>query len=176
MADIDEEFVEALRASDAPEALKRLVATGAQLTDVDPVNEAVELGRADLVDLLLSSNPALIEAFDPYLYWSPLRTAARRGDVAMAQHLIDLGAKVDGRNERAYNETALHDAVELGHYDVARLLIEYGADPTIKGGMGLTPLHHAKERIRTPELYELLVNARQVASAAALRRSRRKSR
>ncbi len=53
----------------------------------------------------------------------------------------------------------MFEAVREGHYDVARLLLEHGADPTIKGGMGLTPIDHADKRIRMPELRELLLEA-----------------
>jgi len=55
MADIDEDFEEALHGPDAHDALEHLVASGARLTCVGPLLEAVELGRTDLVDLVLFS-------------------------------------------------------------------------------------------------------------------------
>jgi ankyrin repeat protein len=161
-------------AFDDVEVLKQLVASGARLSDVDVLLHAVSIGRTDLVDIFVSSNRDLLNAFDEDLSWTPLIQAANVGDVSMVQHLLDLGAEVDARDEFRHNETALHMAVNMGHYDVARLLIEYGADPTIKGGMGLTPLDRAKRRIRMPELYELLLNAREIASAAALYRAKSK--
>ena len=43
----------------------------------------------------------------------------------------------------------LHDAVENNHVEVARLLLAYGADPSIATYSGLTPLKlaHSKKMI-----------------------------
>lgn len=100
----DDDFWDAFRAPDETEALRRLIASGARLRHIDPLMWAVSEGRIDLVDLMLSSNPELLNAFDTDLAWTPLMQAADVGDVKMARHLIERDAEVDARDECAYNE------------------------------------------------------------------------
>jgi len=59
-----------------------------------------------------------------------LRRAAGRGDVAAVKALLDSGAAVDAAN--SYGATALTFAADKGHIEVARLLLERGADPNRK--------------------------------------------
>eukprot|EP01051_Picozoa_sp_SAG22_P015752 SAG22_NODE_2108_length_2993_cov_7.220654_1_plen_253_part_00 len=84
-----------------------------------------------------------------------LREAAERGDVAVVQRELYLGAAVDG--EPATARTALHRAADRGWVDVVRLLIRYAADvnrPT--GHSGETALHLAASRDHTECVRELL--------------------
>jgi ankyrin repeat protein len=57
--------------------------------------------------------------------------------VDVARVLIEAGADVNKRCE--HGRTALHMAAAWGHADVAELLLENGADPTIVDDEGLTP-------------------------------------
>jgi outer membrane protein assembly factor BamB len=61
---------------------------------------------------------------------SPLRAAARRGDSAEVQRLID--AKEDINAASDYGVTALAMACDHGHEEVVRILIRAGADPNTK--------------------------------------------
>lgn len=61
---------------------------------------------------------------------SPLRSAARRGDVTEVQRLID--AKEDFNAMSDYGVTALAMACDHGHEEVVRLLLLAGADPNTK--------------------------------------------
>ncbi|MDQ6942506.1 MAG: ankyrin repeat domain-containing protein, partial [Candidatus Eremiobacteraeota bacterium] len=73
--------------------------------------------------------------------------------------LIDAGADVNAHDESRIGDTALLLAVQHGLFDIAKILVEHGADPTIPGWMGRTPLDHARDRKRMPELYDLLKSA-----------------
>ena len=61
---------------------------------------------------------------------SPLRSAARRGDAAQVQRLIE--AKEDLNAESDYGVTALAMACDHGHEEVVRLLLQAGANPNTK--------------------------------------------
>ncbi|XP_013417463.1 cortactin-binding protein 2 isoform X2 [Lingula anatina] len=55
----------------------------------------------------------------------------------LTENGLDLTAEVDGKN-------ALHLAVECGHFECLKLLLEHGANPNTSGKTdGLTPLHAA---------------------------------
>ena len=67
--------------------------------------------------------------------------AARVGDLAGVQALLDSGADVNAKHENGM--TPLHLAATWGHKEVAELLIDNGADVNAKEEVGWTPLHYA---------------------------------
>lgn len=160
-------------AFDDPVALRLLIASGKRFDDHGLLTHAVDTSRPDLVEIFLDANPGMLDAFDPDLSWTALAYAARNGDVDMVRYLIERGANVDAHDAARAGETALYEAVSCGHFEVARLLVEHGADPNIPGFMQHTALGVARRRIRAPEFYELLSNARTIAAAAL--RARRKA-
>ncbi len=70
---------------------------------------------------------------------APLLLAAREGSVEAAALLIEYGANINGRD--AWENTAL--TVSLGHPELARLLVERGADANAASPSGRTPLMSA---------------------------------
>ncbi|BBN11353.1 hypothetical protein MPTK1_5g11190 [Marchantia polymorpha subsp. ruderalis] len=83
--------------------------------------------------------------------WTPLHVAARIGDLAEVQRLLDEGADVNAPawGPKAPGTTPLHLAATGGHLHVMDELLERGAniEARTKGGCGWTPLHNAaKER------------------------------
>ncbi len=56
--------------------------------------------------------------------------AARKGDAAAVQALLDKGADVNAKFR--YGTTALFKASERGHTEVVKLLLARGADPSVK--------------------------------------------
>jgi ankyrin repeat protein len=67
----------------------------------------------------------------------PLGTAAFVRSVPLARLLLDSGAEVNGRGEGGF--TALHSAAQNGDEDLARLLLERGADPSLATDDGKLP-------------------------------------
>ena len=59
----------------------------------------------------------------------PLSRAALRGSAEEINLLLKAGADINAQGEHGY--TALHEAVEQGHLDLVKLLIQWGADPSI---------------------------------------------
>ena len=70
---------------------------------------------------------------------TPLMTCARAGSVGAVTALLDHGAEVDGK-ERSQDQTALMWAVSERHAEVARTLIDRGADVHARSKRGFTPL------------------------------------
>ena len=103
------------------EAVRRELAAG---VDVDVVN-----GRAENGD---GGNTAL---------WFAAQGPWPNG-VAVARVLLEAGADVNKQCE--HGRTALHMAAAWGHADVAQLLLENGANPTIVDGEGMAPPNVAR--------------------------------
>jgi truncated hemoglobin YjbI len=83
-----------------------------------------------------------------------LHQAARRGNVSVAQALLDHGATIDAQD--AKGQTPLRRAVNCRQLEIVRLLVRHGADPHKADRRGVTPLGAA----RTPEMKLVLGDAR----------------
>ena len=77
---------------------------------------------------------------------SPLYVAARYGHTNIAQHLIELGANVNGM---CRGTLPLHIAVEKGHTELALSLIKHGASIDQRDADQKLPLHVAVEHDHT---------------------------
>jgi ankyrin repeat protein len=100
-----------------------------------------------------------INAFDD-LSRTPLHYAAIGGHIPAVRYLIDAGADVNAHEEEKIGETPLGAVAANCTFDMANILIEAGADPTILGWMTLTALDRSCERKR-PEgkkVHKLLVD------------------
>src|SRR5262249_130959 len=73
---------------------------------------------------------------------TPLHQAARHGNVAVAEALLDHGATIDSRD--AKDHTPLRRAVNCRQIEIVRLLIRRGPDPRAADRSGATPLDVAR--------------------------------
>lgn len=71
-----------------------------------------------------------------------------------ADRLLRAGAGLDTRDD--YGNTPLHCAVWAGRVDVARVLLDLGADPGIRNSDGLTPADLASQGLSAGAFEELL--------------------
>jgi uncharacterized protein len=81
--------------------------------------------------------------------WTPLHYAASRAEpdsVAMVRLLLEHHAYIDA--ESPNRSTPLMLAAMYGHADVARLLLEEGADPSLRNEQGLTAVDFARRAER----------------------------
>ena len=97
---------------------------------------------------------------DPFdgLGSTPLHYAAKRGHLDVMRLLLAAGADVNAHDESVIGNTALGDVASCT-IEVANMLVDAGADPTIPGWMQLTALDKARERkkpegLRVRELLE----------------------
>ena len=77
-----------------------------------------------------------------------------RGNLEVAQVLLHKDVNVNAVKNKGNKETPLHDACMNGHVSTAQLLLEHGADRTIRNGDGLTAFQCAKSKGHT-EVTEL---------------------
>ncbi|XP_046972905.1 CARD- and ANK-domain containing inflammasome adapter protein-like [Vanessa cardui] len=78
------------------------------------------------VQQMLEDRPALISVVNANNGYTPLATAARKGDVSMVRFLLSADAEIE--QPSSTGQTPLHLAVLAGHVAVADLLLEKGAD------------------------------------------------
>lgn len=123
------------------------------------LHRAAEAGDLKEIDALLKEGVP-INAFDQDLSRTPLHYAVIAGHVDAVRCLIDAGADVNAHEEEKIGETPLGAVAANCTFEMAKILIDAGADPTIPGWMCLTALDRSEERQR-PEgkkVHKLLVD------------------
>ncbi len=107
---------------------------------------------ADVARVLLAAGATVDIASGPTC-GTALHQAARRGNVSVAQAMLDHGATIDARDVKG--QTPLRRAVNCRQLEIVRLLVQHGADPHAADRRGVTPLDVA----RTAELRRILADA-----------------
>lgn len=106
------------------DAVRALVGAGADYPGYALIS-AIYAGRDDIARFLLDSGAsANVGSWGQ----TPLMAAADKGSLAMAQLLISRGADV--RAQDSQSRGPLHMAASGGHYELCRLLLEAGVDPS----------------------------------------------
>lgn len=112
------------------------LATPASLT------QAIRRGDVKKVQAMLASNPQLVDSREGKFGSPPLHTAVSKHQVAVVKLLLQRGANVNGGNDMRI--TALHLCAQFNYPDLARLLLDSGADPNILTKTGVSPLRLAE--------------------------------
>jgi ankyrin repeat protein len=102
--------------------------------------EAAAAGRVACLQKILDADRTAIGQFSPDGY-PPLGLAAFFGRRDAVTLLLDRGADVNAAARNAQRVTALHAAVAGPDPDIARLLLDHGADPNARQEAGFTALH-----------------------------------
>jgi len=110
-----------------------------------PICEALSEDRSE-AEALSELVMLLLPAVDVVLtdtHDSPLHIAAKYGQVEAARLILEVHGPTYINKFNRVNNTALHHAVLHGDQTMVDLLLEAGADKTIRGRYGWTPLHLA---------------------------------
>jgi ankyrin repeat protein len=118
---------------------------------------AAQDGDLSLIKHLLAEGSD-VNAFDN-LGMTALHWAAKKEHHDVASLLIEAGAAVNARDEFRIADTALGEIAGNCSFEMARLLVDAGVDPRIRGWMQLNAPDRAKDRKRGvgPRVYALLV-------------------
>lgn len=110
--------------------------------------DAVFAGNANKLSALLDAEPALLDVRSGDTGNAMLHHAAYRGKPTVVRELLRRNANVNILN--AYGCTPLQDCVSGndGTAEIASLLLDKGADPTIPNRSGETPLQRAMAKNR----------------------------
>ena len=123
------------------------------------VFEAAAVGRADRLRELLDDDPSLANAWAGDGF-QPLGLASFFGHVEAARLLVERGAEVNSASRNKMKVMPLHSAAATGdpdsRYELAKVLLEAGADPNARQQDAFTPLMEA-DRLGDARLRELLV-------------------
>jgi uncharacterized protein len=119
------------------------------------VFEAAAVGRSERLRELLDEDPALANAWAEDGF-QPLGLASFFGHVEAARLLVERGAEVNSASRNEMKVMPLHSAAATSdpdaRYELAKLLLEHGADPNAVQQDRFTPLmeadQHADERLR----------------------------
>lgn len=106
------------------------------------VGNASHGGQGAAVVCTLASSGANVNAQEKLKHCTALHMAARRGNVQVAEALLDCGADAEARDK--LGDTPLHRAVKCGKADMVAFLLSRGADVHAKGKRGLTPWQVAR--------------------------------
>jgi len=126
--------------------------------DITDLHSAATEGNLQKVRELMGSCP--LDAFDD-CGKTALHYAVEHEHRDIAKVLLDAGADVDAHDLRLIGDTPLASVAGKCSLATATLLIEAGADPTIRGWMQLSAIDHARDRKRGdgPLIYQLLIKA-----------------
>jgi uncharacterized protein len=113
-----------------------LLASGLELN----VFEAAATGRAYRVRVLISKAPTLANEFARDGF-TPLGLAAFFGNKEVVEVLLAGGANPNLQSKNAFKAVPLQSAAVRGRLEIARMLVEHGAETNVRGEGGYTPLH-----------------------------------
>lgn len=120
--------------------------TALLLKYVDDLNlfEASAAGKFDVVAHLLYSHPDAVNEFAEDGF-TPLGLACYFGRFEVARCLVLKGADVNLPSNNGFNVFPIHSAAAGDYTDIARMLIDNGANVNVKQQAGATPLHSAAQ-------------------------------
>jgi ankyrin repeat protein len=119
------------------------------------VFEAAAVGKTERLRELLDEDPSLANAWASDGF-QPLGLASFFGQTAAVRLLLGRGAEVNSASRNEMQVMPLHSAAATGdpetRYEIAKLLLEQGADPNARQQDDFTPLmaagQHGDERLR----------------------------
>ena len=118
-----------------------LLDSGAELN----IFEAAATGQTQRLAALINQDPALVSAYSPDGF-TALSLAVFFGHAETVNALLAAGAPVNAASRETMKMSPLGSALAAERNDIARTLIDHGADVNAKAENDLTPLHTAAAR------------------------------
>jgi len=120
------------------------------------LHRAAEVGRVDQLRLLLMKGDGanFLESQDEFGN-TPLSVASRFGNLDCVSFLLDKGASVNNYGEVA-DYSSLQYALSEGYEEIARLLLNKGADPTDFPPLSESPISLAKSQMLSSSIIKSL--------------------
>jgi uncharacterized protein len=123
------------------DVVEALLASGVQLS----LFEAAATGQTARVRTLIEADPALVNSYSPDGFTS-LSLAVFFGHPETVNALLEAGAEVNAASRETMKLTPLASAMATAQIEIAKTLIEHGANVNAKAASELTPLHTAAAR------------------------------
>ena len=119
---------------------------------VDPIIfYAIKNHKIDLLENILSNDPAAIDVLDSYGY-KPLHEAVWLNKCEIIKLLLKHNASIDGID--IYGFTPIFNAVTRGNLDMVKFLVQCGASVCSRSHQGTTVLNYARSHNNTSvEIY-----------------------
>jgi ankyrin repeat protein len=136
-----------------------LLASGVELN----IFEAAATGQTDRVRTLIENDPALVNAYSPDGFM-PLGLAAFFGHLETVKALLAAGAPVNAASRETMKMSPLGSALAAERNDIARALIDHGADVNARAENDLRPLHTAAARGNLESATLLLENGADIGA------------
>lgn len=138
--------------NDDKAAVQKLVGQGANIgaTNIygwNPLLIAAKKGYLEVAKTLIDTDHSIINTSDSAGYTalhSLVNNNVSQKNTDLIKYLISLGANVNIQTEDDFKITPLHIAAKNGDCEIARILLDAGANRNIKNAGGRTPLDTAK--------------------------------
>jgi ankyrin repeat protein len=137
---------------DQPVITDLLIRRGAPLD----LFEASAAGRLEQVRELIEADPGGVNSFAPDGF-QPLGLASFFGHLELVEYFLAQGAEVNTPSRNGLRVRPLNSAAAGQRLEIARLLLEHGADANARQGEDFTPLHAAAENGQV-EMVRLLLD------------------
>jgi len=133
--------------------------TALLLKYVDEISlfEASAVGKFDVVAHLLYTHPDAVNDYADDGF-TPLGLACYFGQFEVARYLVLKGADVNLPSDNGFRVFPIHSAAAGNYNEIARMLIDAGANVNVKQQAGATPLHSAAQNGNLELLIMLLEN------------------
>ncbi|WP_020531549.1 ankyrin repeat domain-containing protein [Flexithrix dorotheae] len=125
------------------------------------VFEAVSLGEIEIAGKLIDADKSLINSYSGDGF-TPLGLAAFFGFFDLVKLLLAKGADPNLASNNQFKVAPIHSACAISSYEIAKLLIENGANVNARQMQGVTPLHSAAHNGEAEIVKLLLENGAKV--------------